>query len=227
MITLFDLITALEQERFKTLKIKAFIPSLGIEFVRSFMGNGFNSTKAVLSLVGESHFPTHIWHNTNHTLLPQLKTFTDEEGEDDPPGEICWDKEVLLSIGTNHDDASCTSYYFSIKTVEITDDAFKLVAGDEILSLRIEEPPQNYLEFLGDDWEATIDAKNWTKPSKEVQAQWYKIRSDILSLKPGDPFPNYPEIFGEDWEFIVEASDYPKPSKEIQAQWHWNKSKSK
>lgn len=142
MMTILKLVTTLEKLQDKTLRVKGVIPSLGLSFDKNLVGNGFNSTKAILMLMRDpTGLPSHIGNNTNHSLLPQMKTFTDEEGEDDPIGEICWDKEVLLSFDERHEDTSVTVHHYPIDAIEIADDAFRLIAGNELVDLRIEEPP--------------------------------------------------------------------------------------
>ena len=136
MMTIIKLVTALEQCGDKVLRINALIPSLNLTFDRNLVGSSFNSTKAILMLISNNCLPLHIGNNTSRTLLPQLKTFTDEEGEDDPPGEICWDKEVLLSHGESYGGDNSTTFYFPIDAIEITENTFKLIAGNELLELR-------------------------------------------------------------------------------------------
>lgn len=134
-----DIINKLEQTSNDTLKVTGVLPNLGLEIDRTLPGSAFNSQKAILMLITGKFLTGRV--NTNHTLLRQMKTFTDEEGEDDPPGEICWDKEVLLTYDERRENRSLTVHYYPIEAIEITGDTFRLIAGNELLDLRIEEPP--------------------------------------------------------------------------------------
>ena len=130
-----DLINKLEQASQTNLKVIGFVPNLDLEIDRTLPVSAFNSQKAILMLIA-SPVSTVGKINTNHSLLRQLRTFTDEEGEDDPPGEICWDKEVLLSHGESYGGDNSTTFYFPIDAIEITENTFKLIAGNELLELR-------------------------------------------------------------------------------------------
>ena len=54
MMTILKLVTTLEQLQDKTLRIEGVVTSLGLNFDKNLVGNGFNSTKAILMLMKES-----------------------------------------------------------------------------------------------------------------------------------------------------------------------------
>ncbi len=135
-MTILELITTLEQLQNKNLTVIGVVPNLKIELHARVVGNGFNSTKALIGIM-ERDLKSNS-RCSNNKLLSQMKSFTDEEGEDDPPGETCWDKEVLLSFTENYVDGRSMNQCFPIESIELTKDTFGLVAGDEILSLRRE-----------------------------------------------------------------------------------------
>lgn len=135
-MTILELITTLEQQQNKNLKVIGVVPSLNLKLDARVIGNGFNSTKALLGIMEKN--PRSNSGCSNNKLLSQMKSFTDEEGENDPPGEICWDKEVLLSFTENYVDGRSMNQCFPIESIELTNDTFRLIAGEEILSLRRE-----------------------------------------------------------------------------------------
>jgi hypothetical protein len=141
MMTILELINRLETTQHNTLIIMGLVPALGLELEIVGTGWGINHTKAILSMVKKFR-PKAV--RNNHQQLKYMKTFTDEKEDEDPIGEVCWDMEVLLSFTDNYPDGSCTEYFFPIIATEITCDVFRLIAGDELLSLRVEEPPPNY-----------------------------------------------------------------------------------
>ena len=141
-MTILELINRLEATQHNTLTIMGLVSALGFELEITGTGWGQNHTKAILIMVKK--FRLNAVQN-NHEQLKYIKTFTDEKEDGDPIGELCGDMEVLLSFTDNYPDRSCTEYFFPIIATEVTDDAFRLIAGDELLSLRVEEPPPDWL----------------------------------------------------------------------------------
>lgn len=122
-----ELINALSPLYDKTLDVIGVLPS-GVELEITCMGNDFDGTKVILGV-------------TNIKLTRLNPEYSSSEVFRSLHGFVNKKKEVLLSFDERHKDNSLTVHYYPIEKIEMTENTFRLVARDELLDLRVEEPP--------------------------------------------------------------------------------------
>ena len=140
MVTIKNLVEVFDSLHNKQLVIRTIIPSLDLQVDRTLPANVCDATKIALLLIT---FGKIGYINTIETLHKQLLVFTDKISEDDPHGMLSWDKEVVLSYDKKRPDGGGCAMYFSIASVEKTEDALKLIAGDEYLMFRVIYDPDD------------------------------------------------------------------------------------